>query len=210
MKKNVSVFITCVFIVIPCISSCASIQAVLYPDKGKRIPPVPEEILGTGRTNHKALARFLCAENPLVDADFAENFAKLYIEEAKIEGVNHDVAFAQMCLETGFLRYGGLVTPDMNNFCGLGSIGPASPGEKFTSPRIGVRAQIQHLKSYAVDAPLKQELVDPRRRYVKQGSSPTIDGLAGTWAADKEYGKKLKKILARLYENSFAPSPIVS
>ena len=36
------------------------------------------------------------------------------------KGSNSDVAFAQMCLETGFLRFGGLVTMDMNNFCGLG------------------------------------------------------------------------------------------
>jgi hypothetical protein len=107
-----------------------------------------------------------------------------------------------MCHETGFLRYGGLVTPDMNNFCGLGSIGPGQPGERFSSARIGVRAHIQHLKGYASDAPLKGELVDPRYRWIKYGSAPSIHDLTGRWASDREYGNKLSAILERLY--SFA------
>jgi hypothetical protein len=110
-----------------------------------------------------------------------------------------------MCLETGFLRYGGLVTPDMNNFCGLGSTGPGQPGEYFPSPRIGIRAHIQHLKAYATDAPLRQDLVDPRYFYVRYGSAPTLDGLAGSWATDRDYSKKIRSILERLYTFAFAP-----
>jgi hypothetical protein len=110
-----------------------------------------------------------------------------------------------MCLETGFLRYGGLVTADMNNFCGLGSTGPGQPGEHFPSPRIGARAHIQHLKAYATDAPLRQDLVDPRYFYVRYGSAPTLNGLAGSWAADREYAKKIRNILQRLYAFAFAP-----
>jgi hypothetical protein len=125
------------------------------------------------------------------------------VEEAAIEGVNHDMAFAQMCLETGFLRFGGLVTPEMNNFCGLGSIGPGQIGERFPDPRTGVRAHIQHLKAYATDEPLKQTLVDPRYRWVRYGSAPKIQGLTGTWAADKEYGNKISSLLERLYREVF-------
>jgi hypothetical protein len=170
----------------------------------KPIPEVPENIsiLGKGKTGAAHLARFLVRTNPLIDENYAKDFAKIYIEEAAAEGVNHDVAFTQMCLETGFLSYGGLVTADMNNFCGLGSTGPGHPGEKFPTPRIGVRAQIQHLKAYATTAPLSKTLVDPRRSYVIKGSAPTVAGLAGTWAEDKEYSKKLTSILLRLYENS--------
>jgi hypothetical protein len=108
-----------------------------------------------------------------------------------------------MCLETGFLRFGGLVTQDMNNFCGLGAIGPGQNGERFSSPRIGVRAQIQHLKAYATDEPLRQDLVDPRYRWVRYGSAPTIAGLAGTWAADRDYAEKIRNILERLYQTAF-------
>jgi hypothetical protein len=91
----------------------------------------------------------------------------------------------------------------MNNYCGLGSIGPGQAGEIFPSPEIGVRAQIQHLKAYATDEPPTREVVDPRRRWVRYGSAPTIYALAGAWASDREYGKKLKMILDTLYKESF-------
>jgi len=90
----------------------------------------------------------------------------------------------------------------MNNFCGLGAIGPEETGHIFPDPRTGVRAHIQHLQAYASTEPLNQELVDPRYRYVKRGSSPTIHGLAGTWAADRSYDIKIDRILRNLYEFS--------
>jgi hypothetical protein len=111
-----------------------------------------------------------------------------------------------MCLETGFLRYGGLVTPDMNNFCGLGSIGPGQPGLAFPDLRTGVRAHIQHLKAYASEESLNGELVDPRFRFVRRGSSPAVGGLAGTWAADRSYSEKIRIILERLYTCLFTES----
>jgi hypothetical protein len=159
--------------------------------------------MGEGKVPAEQLARFLEGNNPGADKTFTLRLAAYYVEEAALEGVNHDVAFAQMCLETGFLRYGGLVSPDMNNFCGLGSTGPGNPGETFPEPRIGVRAHIQHLKAYASVSPLNQELVDPRYRWVRYGSSPEIGGLAGTWAADRAYGDKIRAILGRLYQSVF-------
>jgi hypothetical protein len=159
--------------------------------------------MGEGLVSPETLAHFLAWNNPEAAAGFTAGLADYYVEEAAAEGVNHDVAFAQMCLETGFLRYGGLVTPEMNNFCGLGSTGPGHPGEVFPDPQTGVRAHIQHLKAYAADAPLNRELVDPRYRWVRYGSSPMIRGLAGTWAADKAYGDKIKSILERLYRFAF-------
>jgi hypothetical protein len=178
--------------------SCAITPPVRPP-----VPAVPELIMGEGKVSAEALARFLAGNNPEADAIFTRSLAAYYVEEAAAEGVNHDVAFAQMCLETGFLRYGGLVSPGMNNFCGLGSTGPGHPGETFPEPRIGVRAHIQHLKAYATEAPLNQTLVDPRYRWVRYGSSPEIGGLAGTWAADRAYGDKIRTILERMYQSVF-------
>jgi hypothetical protein len=171
------------------------------PENAKilEIPAPPEQILGRGSIKTEQLAEFLLLVNPEVEEPFAYDFARLYVEEAAAEGVNHDIAFSQMCLETGFLAFGGLVKPDMNNYCGLGAIGPGQEGESFPSPQIGVRAQIQHLKAYATEEPPKQDLVDPRYRWVRYGSAPTIYGLAGSWAADKDYGKKIKNILDNLY-----------
>jgi hypothetical protein len=178
------------------------------PEKTVERPRPPEEIMGKGLAAADKMALFLMSNNSKIDASFAKSLAGIYIEEAAAEGVNHDVAFAQMCLETGSLHYGGLVTPDMNNFCGLGSTGAPGPdgperGNVFPDPRTGVRAHIQHLKAYATKEPLNQELVDPRYNYVRLGISPTIHGLAGRWAADALYSRKIAAILKEMYEFSF-------
>jgi len=78
---------------------------------------IPENILGKGYIPSATLAEFLVNANPRLDHRFAEQLAQLYVDEAAIEGVNSDVAFSQMCLETGFLRFGNLVTEDMHNYC---------------------------------------------------------------------------------------------
>jgi hypothetical protein len=188
----------------PPASAEASPEHAPAPPEQPETPPAPEYILGEGRIPPADLKFFLLTLNPGMDPDYIEDLSRFYVEEAASEGVNHDVAFAQMCLETGFLRYGGLVTADMNNFCGLGAIGPGQRGERFPSPRIGVRAHIQHLKVYATDTPLRQELVDPRYRWVRPGTAPTLDGLAGTWATDLQYAIKIRNILTRLYDYSFS------
>ncbi|MDR2478739.1 MAG: glucosaminidase domain-containing protein [Treponema sp.] len=199
--------LTAVFCVSLALFSCAGIPA--RKPGAAELPPVtvrpasPETIMGSGLVPEKKLAAFVERNNSGIDRDFIRSLVQYYVEESAAEGVNHDIAFAQMCLETGFLRYGGLVTPDMNNFCGLGAIGPEKPGEVFPDARTGVRAHIQHLKAYASEEPLEQELVDPRFRYVKRGRSPTIQGLAGTWATDQLYSEKIAGILDRLYDFSF-------
>ena len=166
-------------------------------------PQVPAYIMGTGLIPPRDMSAFLLSNNPNADRGFVEELAFLYFEEAAIEGVNHDIAFTQMCLETGFLSFGNLVTPDMYNFAGLGSIGPGQHGHSFPDPRTGVRAHVQHLKAYGSDEPLKQELVNPRYRFVRRGSSPTIMGLAGTWAADPNYAEKINNMLERLYNFTY-------
>jgi hypothetical protein len=192
--------------------SCTSLQsqrgelppsgAGTVPERPER-PEMPLSIMGKGLVPGEKMAEFLLRVNPDAKDDFVFSLSKIYVEEAAAEGINHDVAFAQMCHETGFLRFGNLVKPEWNNFCGLGAIGPEQPGLIFPDPRTGVRAHIQHLKAYATDTPLNGVLVDPRYRYVKLGSSPGIHGLSGTWAADREYSRKIEGILNRLYEFSF-------
>jgi hypothetical protein len=178
-------------------------QVILLPPEK---PQPPDSIMGKGRVGSEDLALFLQKSNPQINSDFVRLLSVIYVEEAAYEGVNHDIAFAQMCLETGFLNYGGLVKPEWNNFCGLGAIGPQQPGLIFPDPRTGVRAHIQHLKAYATEEALNGELVDPRYRFVRKGSSPTIGGLSGTWATDKQYSEKISAILQRLYTFYFENS----
>ena len=156
--------------------------------------------MGIGAISESRLVEYFLENNPDKDRAKVERMASLYMEESALEWVSSDVAFVQMCLETGFLNFGGLVNEGMNNFCGLGSIGPGQPGLAFPDERTGVRAHVQHLKAYGSMEPLVGELVDPRYKYVNpKGKSPTIFGLGGTWAADREYGDKLFGMLGRLY-----------
>jgi len=172
----------------------------------RSIPPsIPKAIMGTGRLTQEQLASFFLTQTALrqegeVDREKVERLAEYYVKESAAEGINADVAFAQMCLETGFLRFGGLVTADMNNFCGLGAINAENPGVAFPDEQTGVRAHIQHLKAYASAEPLNLPSVDPRYRYVNpKGKAPHIYNLAGTWASDPAYGHKIDQLLRRMY-----------
>lgn len=161
---------------------------------------IPNEVMGTGRMTKEQLVSFFLTQAKEINRDKIKRLTEYYIQESKIEGVNADIAFAQMCLETGFLRFGGLVTMEMNNFCGLGAINEENRGISFPDERTGVRAHIQHLKAYASSTPLKGTSVDPRYRYVNpKGKAPYICNLAGTWAADPAYGRKIEHLLRRMY-----------
>ena len=195
-KFNVFLFLT---LILPILSSCITLEQERRGGK----PEPSYQIMGKGKVSADKLYQFLMTNNRQADREFVQVLAIIYIEEASYEGVDHDIAWSQMCLETGFLSFGNLVKPEQNNFAGLGAIGPGQPGLVFQDPRTGVRAHIQHLKAYGSQEPLNLALVNPRFRFVNRGSSPTIDGLAGTWAADRTYADKLKVILTRLYEFAF-------
>jgi hypothetical protein len=208
MRKHSLVFCVFALFLLMVFDSCANLRnkkAVPASIPPQVEPPGVEKqlyILGTGKASPEALSAFLLQHNPALGKPFTDAFVVYYIDEARAEGVNADIAFAQMCVETGFLSFQGQVTPDMNNFAGLGTTAPGVKGEHFPTPQIGVRAQIQHLKAYATAEPLKGELVDPRYKWVRYGSAPTVADLSGKWAADKNYGRKIQSVLERLYSFS--------
>lgn len=164
-------------------------------------PGLIDRIMGHGNTSEVQLMMFLKSKNETALNNFPE-IAKLYREESSVEGVNYDIAFCQMCLETAFLQFGGDVKSDQNNFAGLGAIGGGVQGATFPSARVGVRAQVQHLKAYASTQPLVQDLVDPRFRFVTRGIAPLIGQLSGRWAADPQYGRKILALMRQLYEHA--------
>ena len=162
---------------------------------------ISRKIADTGFLSSSQLAAFFIQENPSYNKKDIQKLAEYYVSESKIEGINSDVAFAQMCLETGFLRFGGLVQPEWHNYCGLGAIDKENPGCIFETEQLGVRAHIQHLQAYATtpDVELNQELVDPRYSWVhKTKMAYTIEDLTGNWAADANYDKKIEAILQRM------------
>ena len=150
------------------------------------------------------LASFFLTQNPQADKKEVLKLATYYVYEGTTEGVNYAVAFAQMCLETGYLRFGNLVTAQMHNYCGLGAIDEQNRGESFETMQLGVRAHIQHLHAYGTkeDQVLKNALIDPRyswphkTRYIE-----TIEGLSTTWATDPQYASKIENILQKMEEH---------
>lgn len=160
---------------------------------------ISEEIMGFGNASEVQMNTFLESTNEEA-AEKLSLLAKLYIEEARSEGVNYDIAFCQMCLETAFLRFGGQVKPEQNNFCGLGAVDGGAAGASFPDIRTGVKAHIQHLKAYASTAPIRQlPIVDPRFNLVRRGIAPSVRDLAGRWASDREYGNKIMALVRRLH-----------
>ncbi|WP_310411157.1 N-acetylmuramoyl-L-alanine amidase [Chamaesiphon sp. OTE_8_metabat_110] len=158
-----------------------------------------DRIMCVGHTNPVQLNEFLLANTPEALEQFP-NLPGIYLEEAKAEGVNHDLAFAQMCLETRFLTFGGAILPEFNNFASLGD--RQTEWAKFPNLRLGIRAHIQQLKAYASHDLLVQECVAPRFELVRRGIAPTMRQLNGRWSADAQYTIKIAAVLRRLYETA--------
>lgn len=147
---------------------------------------------------------------PKLPSCTVRELAEMFLEEGRAEGVRGDVAWAQAIQETGYFRYGRIVTPDMNNYSGIGALyeDRSGFGARFDSPRLGVRAQVQHLKAYATDGPLVGECVDPRFGLVPRGSAPYVEWLGAAdnpsgrgWAfPGGGYGAHIVAILGRMLE----------
>lgn len=157
-------------------------------------------IMGSAIATQEQCVTYLLKRNPLPSLTTTpKQLVEYYYQEAELEGIRPDLAFAQALLETGNFRYGGDVIPLQNNYCGLGATGNGVKGAWFPSAQIGVRAQIQHLLAYTTTRPPVLSIVDPRYNLVKStdkfGKSLTWTDLNGKWAVPgKTYGQKILKI----------------
>ncbi len=197
----------------------ARIDALLHPSNtetrttpGKveySLQPVnlqDENIFGAPMATESQCVNYLLKINPSPEISVTpEELVSYYYEEATREGVRPDVAFAQALHETGNFSYGGTVTPDQNNYCGLGTTSATVQGGYFPSAQIGVRAHIQHLLAYATTRRPSLEIVDPRYTLVRDiyGSmtlSNWID-LNGRWAVPgTTYGQRIMNIFQQILE----------
>ena len=178
--------------------SCRSVPTKPYSYGGYR---TSSRLLGKGRFSSGKMYNYLLHYHKKADWRRIKKLAQLYIYEAKTEGINHDIAFAQMCHETNLLRYGGQVKARQYNYCGLGAIDNGASGAVFPNMQTGVRAHIQHLKAYASTKSLRRRIVDPRFHLVRRGSAPTIKALTGKWASDREYHQRILRHLGAISRN---------
>jgi hypothetical protein len=134
----------------------------------------------------------------------AEQLVNIYFDEAYYEGVNPDIAIAQMLYATNFLSNQRMAT---RNYAGLGTNGTSWNGS-FSTMTIGVRAHIQHLKSYARPPVRRDRNVDPRYPILARlnflGTVSTFDQLYVKWSPynSVDYKNRIDGILDSLYRFS--------
>ena len=162
-------------------------------------------ILGQGSATAQGMMRYFTRYNPVFSTSLLKELIQLYREEAQLEGVNPDIAFCQMCHETDFLRFGGQVNAQQNNFAGIGVWSKHHRGAQFNSPREGVRTHIQLLKHYASPEGPSQPWATGVRPLRPRAQAPCLKDLTGVWATDPEYDGKLSRHLASLYYFNNSP-----
>ena len=212
MKTTKTAFVTkfaffaAVILITVLITSC---QTINQESEQKEPVVISRYLTAQGVLTADQLADFFLYNAQTRTREELLEFAQLYINEAAAENINSDIAFAQMCHETGFLKYGGLVQPEWHNYCGLGAISPEQPGCQFETVQLGVRAHIQHIQAYATteEVTLNNELVDPRYSWVhKTKYAQTVAELAASWATDPNYAEKLEGLLQRMEDFATAGS----
>ena len=178
-------------------------------------------IMGTTFTTVEQMVRFYNVNSPISypsnelsvgGAADIKTLAQIFYEEASKEEIKVEVAWCQSMLETGWLKFNGQVSIKQFNFAGIGALDGGANGADFScygenGVRMGVRAQIQHLKAYASTTAsrdtLKEVCVDPRFdlvnpkgcaqyvEYLGQNENPIGKG----WATDVGYGYKILNLI---------------
>lgn len=191
----------------------ARIDAILHPPVEEQavslevpttVSAFDDSIIGTPLASQEQCVRYLLSVNPSPSISVSpKELVAYYYEEGAREGIRPDVAFAQALKETGFFRYGGTVTADQNNYCGLGTTSADVKGAYFASPKLGVRAQIQHLLAYASTRRPVEPVVDPRYSLVRstygQQTLSSWQDLNGRWAVPGySYGQSIMSMFREM------------
>lgn len=158
-------------------------------------------IMGQTEATAEQMIKYLMINNPDITIDYAKDFVGTIVEEAQIEGVRADLAFALMIKETDFLKFSSGVGAEQNNFGSL--VDPKSELElaSFDSMTLGIRATIQHLVAYSSEQPLKQDCVDPAFDLVTRGSAKSIEKLAGKWSKPGYDQDRYEEFALAFYNN---------
>lgn len=157
-------------------------------------------ILGTAQATAEQMASYLLKKNPSPKINIPVlDFCQLFLDVGAKEGVRGDGLFAQSCKETGNFKYGGTVKPEQNNYAGLGTTDPNTPGATFPDEATGILAQAQHAKAYTGE-PLNMACVDPRYDLLislgKAGTAKQWEELGGKWAVPGYDVKKYASLAA--------------
>jgi len=153
-------------------------------------------IMGKETITLEQCQQFLSKNNPN-----APDILHFYKEKGELLGIRWGYAVAQMFKETAYLKFGGGVLAEQNNFAGIGPFGNGIHGATFPTQEEGVLAHLEHVYAYASIDPLPVGLseVDPRFDLVKRGSCPNWEDLNGHWAVPGNgYGEDVVRIYSEI------------
>jgi hypothetical protein len=175
------------------------IPAKKYTDDYEEPAIYSRYIMGCGSINKKGVIAYVKKTRHLDLSMKDIAIINEYFHEAEYEGVNVDIAIAQMLYLTNFFRSQNIMST--YNFAGLRDL----PPNFFRNMEIGVQAHIQHLKAYAKE-PLKRRKVDPRYdlAYDRGSRGIKFEQIYRHWSENREYGRRIDDILCELYEYSCA------
>ena len=125
--------------------------------------------------------------------------ADYYVRYCAEAGLRADLLWAQMIHETGYGMFGGAVTPEQNNYAGIGATGGEEQGVAFATAEAGVMAQLAHMVAYVyASSPVAwaNETVDSRFDLVApRGAVSVLHDLDGRWAVPgTSYGEAVEGI----------------
>ena len=146
----------------------------------------------------------------LSDGTTIDHLTALYVDEGSAATIRGDIAFAQAIIETGSF---GHATD--NNYAGIGACDSCNGEPAFPSPRDGVRAQVQLLRSYADPTSTTANLGNPPdptlfghdpavavrsfNNFSLKGKVPLWNQMGhGNWATDPNYAGKVLKVYLRM------------
>lgn len=129
------------------------------------------------------------------------NNLPIYFKECAKVGINPVVAIVQYAKETGYGKFGGVLTEDFKNPCGLkvpkgGDCKDPEAHKRFDTWEDGIKAHIDHLALYAgAEGYPKSDTLDPRHFNYLKGDAKTVEALGGKWCPSATYGNDLVKML---------------
>lgn len=170
-------------------------------------------VMGESQLNSRQMAAWFRSTGQtahLSGGTTIDDLTALYIDEGSAATIRGDLAFAQAIIETGSF---GHATD--NNYAGIGACDSCRGEPSFPSPRAGVRAQVQLLRSYADPASTAANLGNPPdptlfgqdpaaavntfNNFTLKGKVPLWNQMGhGNWATDPSYAGKVLKIYLRM------------
>ncbi len=169
----------------------ASIFEYMIPQTALKTP-----IMGKETITLEQCQQYLSKHNPT-----APDIIPFYKEKGELLAIRWGYATAQMMKETAYLKFGGDVSAEQNNYAGIGAVGGGGHGAAFSTPEEGVLAHLEHIYAYASVNPLPVGFskVDPRFDLIKRGSCPNWEDLNGHWAVPgKGYGEDVVRIYTEI------------